>query len=290
MRFSNTNQMKCYLCSKTGHTHRPGKVRDDSTLEILECRNCGLVFLSSIDHPEGFYEKSGMHGGELLHTGEWLRQIERDDDRRIEYLKEAMTNREVLDFGCGPGGFLLKARSKTLSVMGIELESRLQSHFQENNLNVVQHIQDLPFDQKFDLITAFHVVEHLEDPADILRQLATKLRGGGRIIIEIPSSADALLTLYKNVPFSEFTYWSCHLFLFNSSNLQLLAKKAGLKLNYVDHIQRYPLSNHLFWLSQGKPGGHQVWCVLDSKELSNAYEARLAALGLTDTLIASFSL
>lgn len=282
-------QKKCYLCCCTEHFHRPGKVRDDSTLEILECKNCGLVFLSRIEIPDGFYEKSGMHGEELIHTDEWLRQIERDDDRRIEYLKEAMTNREVLDFGCGPGGFLLKAQSKTLSVMGIELETRLQSHFKKNNLNVVQHIKDLPFEQKFDMITAFHVVEHLEDPADVLSQLATKLGGGGKIIIEIPSSQDALLTLYKSGPFSEFTYWSCHLFLFNSSNLQLLAKKAGLKLDYVDHIQRYPLSNHLFWLSQGKPGGHQVWSILDSKELSNAYEARLAALGLTDTLIAGFS-
>lgn len=280
----------CYLCGCIEHLHRTGKVRDNSSLEILECQNCGLVFLSRIELPDGFYEKSGMHGEELIHTDEWLRQLERDDDRRVEYLKEAITNRDILDFGCGPGGFLIKARSKTRKVMGIELESLLQSHFQKNNLNVVQHIQDLPFDQKFDLITAFHVVEHLEDPADMLRQLATKLRGGGaRIIIETPSSADALLTLYKNGPFSQFTYWSCHLFLFKSSNLQLLAKKAGLKLDFVEHIQRYPLSNHLYWLAKGKPGGHQVWSVLDSQELSNAYEARLAALGLTDTLIASFS-
>jgi len=281
---------KCYLCNSTDHYQRPGKVRDNSSLDILECKNCGLVFLSLNEIPDDFYEKSGMHGEELIETDMWLRQLERDDDRRIEYLKEAMTNRDVLDFGCGPGGFLLKARSKTRMIIGIELESRLQSHFKENNLNVVQNIQDLPVDQKFDLITAFHVVEHLEDPAEILKQLATKLQESGKIIIEIPSSADALITLYKNVPYSEFTYWSCHLFLFNSSNLQILAKKAGLNLDYVEYIQRYPLSNHLYWLAQGKPGGHQLWSFMDSQELSNAYEARLAALGLTDTLIASFSI
>ena len=110
------------------------------------------------------------------------------------------------------------------------------------------------------------------------------------IIIEIPSSADALLTLYKNGPFSEFTYWSCHLFLFNSTNLPRLAKKAGLKVDFVDHIQRYPLSNHLYWLANSKPGGHQLWNFLDSQELKNAYAAKLASLGLTDTLIAGFSI
>lgn len=190
-----TPQKKCYLCSCTEHLRRPGKVRDDSTLEILECKNCGLVFLTHTELPDGFYEKSGMHGEELIHIEEWLRQLERDDDRCVEYLKEAMTNRDILDFGCGPGGFLIKARSKTRMVMGIELESRLQTHFQKINLNVVQHIQDLPFDQKFDMITAFHVVEHLEDPADMLRQLATKLLRSGKIIIEILSSALAALGL-----------------------------------------------------------------------------------------------
>ena len=105
----------------------------------------------------------------------------------------------------------------------------------------------------------------------------------------MPSSADALLTLYESAPFSEFTYWSCHLYLFNAANLRLLAKKAGLKLDHVSHIQRYPLSNHLHWLARGLPGGHQVWSFLDSDDLSRAYEARLASLGKTDTLMASFS-
>ena len=186
---------KCYLCGSTKYDVRPGKVRDNSSVEILECQNCGLVFLSSKGLPIDFYEKSGMHGNELIQPDEWLRQIERDDHRRIEYLSEAITNRDVLDFGCGPGGFLLKARSKCRSVVGIELESRLQSHFTKNNLNVVKKLHDLPIDQKFDMITAFHVVEHFEDPADMLQQLSTKLNGG-KIVIEIPSSTDVLLQLY----------------------------------------------------------------------------------------------
>jgi SAM-dependent methyltransferase len=174
--------------------------------------------------------------------------------------------------------------------MGIELEGRLQPQFKTNGLDVVQSIDDLSSDQSFDLITVFHVVEHLKDPAIMLRQLATRLRVGGRIIVEVPSSDDALLTLYENTPFSEFTYWSCHLYLFNATNLPLLAKKAGLKLDYISHIQRYPVSNHLYWLAKGKPGGHQLWSFLDSEELSRAYEARLASLGRTDTLMASMSL
>ena len=283
------DKKKCYLCDGTEFNKRPGSVRDRSQLEILECASCGLVFLSSFDHiHEDFYENSGMHGGQV-DMDAWLKETAWDDERRFNYLRKTLENKSVLDFGCGVGGFLLKARSTAHHVMGIELEARLQPHFKTNGLEVFQSIDGLPSDQRFDVITAFHVVEHLEDPANMLQQLATRL-SGGRIIIEVPSSADALLTLYENAPFSEFTYWRCHLYLFNAANLPLLAKKAGLKLEYVSHIQRYPLSNHLYWLAKGKPGGHQLWSFLDSKELSSTYEARLASLGMTDTLMASLSL
>jgi len=281
-------ERSCYLCGSARHKRRPGKVRDDASLEIFECQNCGLVFLSSSELPEGFYEQSGMHGGDPPPVDAWLRDTGRDDERRFQYLSEALTNRDVLDFGCGAGGFLLKARSKARKVMGVELETRLQSHYQDNSLQVFQSIENLPEGNQFDLITAFHVIEHLQDPAATLKRLASKLRGG-RILIEVPSSADALLTLYDSVPFSEFTYWSCHLYLFNASNLALLARKAGLKLNYVKQIQRYPLSNHLYWLAKGKPGGHQKWHFLDSTELHAAYERQLAAIGKCDTILASIS-
>lgn len=283
-------QTKCYLCESIKHCTRPGKVRDDESLQIIECQGCELVFLSRSEIPEGFYEQSCMHSYGPQPEQAWLRDTDRDDERRFRYLSEAITNRDLLDFGCGVGGFVMKARSKANRVMGIELEARLQPHFKNNRLEVYQYLDDLPYGQRFDYITAFHVVEHLEDPARMLRQLATRLRDKGKIIIEVPSSADALLTLYENVPFSNFTYWSCHLYLFNASNLVLLAKKAGLNVDYVSHIQRYPLSNHLYWIAKGKPGGHQVWSFIDSEELSRQYEARLASLGRTDTLIASLSL
>lgn len=279
----------CYLCNCNEHSVRPGKVRDHASLEILECKNCGLVSLSNTTVPDAFYEESGMHGNEPLNIEEWLRELERDDNRRVKYLGDSLVNKEILDFGCGPGGFIFKAQNKAKQIIGIELETRLSSHYTENGFKVVTGFKDLPEDKKFDLITAFHVVEHLEDPATILREMSQRLKLNGKIIIEIPSANDALLTFYKNKPFSEFTYWSCHLFLFNPANLQILAKMSGLNLEYVNHVQRYPISNHLHWLSEGAPGGHHKWSVLDSDEISSAYEAKLASLGLTDTLIACFS-
>lgn len=170
--------LKCYLCGSTSYHRRPGRVRDAGDLEILECNDCGLVFLSRTRLAENFYEQARMHGDNAQPVDLLLRGTERDDERRFQYLSEAMTNRHVLDFGCGAAGFLLKARSAAKRVVGIELEKRLQPHYNAKGLNVFSSIDELPLDERFELITAFHVIEHLEDPAEMLRLLATKLLGG----------------------------------------------------------------------------------------------------------------
>ncbi len=130
------------------------------------------------------------------------------------------------------------------------------------------------------------MVEHLQDPRKILAELGNLLGPKGRLIVEVPSADDALLTLYDCDALQRFTYWSQHLFLFNASTLTLLAKQAGLKVIAVQHYQRYSLANHLHWLSLGKPGGHQHWAFLDTPELSHTYAQFLSTIGRTDTLIA----
>jgi 2-polyprenyl-3-methyl-5-hydroxy-6-metoxy-1,4-benzoquinol methylase len=64
----------------------------------------------------------------------------------------------------------------------------------------------------YDLITAFHVVEHLNDPRETIRQLVNKLNPQGRLVIEVTNSDDSLLTLYENNNFQKFTYLSQHFF------------------------------------------------------------------------------
>ncbi len=139
---------------------------------------------------------------------------------------------------------------------------------------------------RFDVITAFHVVEQLPDPRATLTHLAALLEKGGELIVEVPNSDDALLTLFECRPFARFTYWSQHLFLFNQRTLSDLARQAILKLRWLKQVQRYPLSNHLHWLSRGRPGGHNEWSFIDSPMLNDAYSAQLAALGRCDTLLA----
>jgi 2-polyprenyl-3-methyl-5-hydroxy-6-metoxy-1,4-benzoquinol methylase len=282
-------QHSCYLCKGKKFKKRKGTVRDNPDLKVIECISCGLVFLSSFSHiHHGFYESGKMHSGEIdIDIDAWLKETEWDDSRRFYSHRRLIENKSVLDFGCGIGGFLLLAKSVVSRAVGIEPETRLRPYFQEKQINVFSDINELS--ENFDIITLFHVLEHLADPVSILIKLQKKLNKGGYLIVEVPNANDALLTLYQSDPFSKFTYWSCHLFLFTGDNLSMLAKKAGLKVNYIKQIQRYPLSNHLYWLAKGKPGGHKEWNFLDSEELHKAYEKQLASIGVCDTILGSFS-
>jgi hypothetical protein len=86
-------------------------VRDNKTINVLECNNCGLVYLSSLNHIEkNHYEESRMHDDEKLDVNKWLKETQTDDERRYQFVKEKITNKVVLDFGYGIGGFLEKAK------------------------------------------------------------------------------------------------------------------------------------------------------------------------------------
>jgi len=277
----------CYLCGGRQFIKRAGSVRDNSDLDVLVCNNCSLVFLSSFSHiSKDFYINSGMHE-EKINLEEWIKETSIDDERRLSFLKKHIENKSIFDFGCGNGNFLLKAKKYAKYVAGIELESAFMSYFKENELNVAGNIAQI--NKKFDFITMFHVLEHLTDPIQELINIKGFLNKNGQVIIEVPNSEDALIKLYDCEAFENFTYWSCHLFSFNTSTLMKIAEKAGMKVNYIKQIQRYPLANHMYWLKEGKPGGHKLLSFLDSEKLNVEYASVLEALGCCDTLLASLS-
>jgi 2-polyprenyl-3-methyl-5-hydroxy-6-metoxy-1,4-benzoquinol methylase len=126
------NPFNCYLCDSISFITRKGQVRDAPDLKILECTDCGLVTLSSQEHiQDGFYEDSGMHGTQLTPIDSWLKDSEWDDQRRFDMVKAMLPNKKLLDFGCGAGGFLSKARQLAASVEGIDLELRVQKYWSD---------------------------------------------------------------------------------------------------------------------------------------------------------------
>lgn len=283
---------QCYLCGSADLYNRPGSVRDNKNISLLECNNCSLVFLTSFDHimdnaySDGIMHNDDIGDGNTLSVNELIKIAAEDDKRRFDQFKNIIRGKDILDFGCGIGGFIKHAKEISNLAYGIELEKRLVSYFEENDLIVHQYLSELN-ENKYDVITLFHVLEHMPDPRSLLKELRSRLNTYGEIIIEVPNINDALITLYDSEPFSYFYYWSPHLFYYSTKTLEKLAKQSRLKINYIKQFQRYPLSNHLYWLAFNKPVGHEVFEIFNDEELNRLYTKKIADLGKCDTIIAS---
>lgn len=283
----NTQIRVCCLCGNQSSHVLPGKVRDMPEIRILECTECGLVYLDSHKHISSQYYLSDYEK-DLFDKWDWqtyLNYSRQDDERRVSQILPLVTNRSYLDIGCGAGGVVLKVRNACKVIAAVEPMERWRRVLRENGINVFNSPAKIQ-DKQFDVISMFHVVEHLPNPISFLIGLKSKMSDSGMLIIEVPNVDDALLSLYKSKPFSEFFYWSPHLYYFNPITLSQLLTKAGYNIVTIQQYQRYPLSNHLKWLAIGKSGGHIDWSFLDSPELTAVYSSQLARLGKCDTLIA----
>ena len=275
---------RCFLCgSDDAHVIHKG-TRGKDCVDVLQCDSCGLVRLSEVvDDIDNFYENSGMRN-KVQQPIEVIRRNTRiDDERRYRFTEKMIENKSILDFGCGAGGFLLRAKKAAKQVYGVELEKAVRDTLVKEGVKCYTSLADIG---RVDVITLFHVLEHLEDPLSYLAEFKKHLEPDGYILIEVPNADDALLSLYQNVNFADFTYWSCHLYLYTLATLRRLAKKAGFKVGFIKQIQRYSLANHLYWLSRGKPGGHYTWSFMENSELDQRYGEMLANLGIADTIIA----
>lgn len=277
------NKLMKKICKSCGSEHvieiKKG-VRDDVSINVLKCKKCGLEFLSDFSHiNQNFYQKGDMHDG--MPTELWVKRFYEDDKRRINLLKKYIKNKNILDFGTGSGGFLEVAKNIAKKVVGCEIDESLTDYYKEKNLTVKTSIEE--YSENFDVISLFHVLEHLENSEKILVYLKQFLKKNGMLIIEVPNSDDALLTLYNSAEFKNFTYWVCHLYSFNEKSLMYIFKKCGLKVKKTYYVQRYPYTNHIGWLKDKSGGGHLRYKA--NKFLNFLYIKFLQIIKKTDTIL-----
>ena len=137
---------------------------------------------------------------------------------------------------------------------------------------------------KVDVICLFHVFEHLTDPASWLAAARRLLAPGGRIVIEVPSLDDPLLSLYKSNTYREFYFQRQHPFVYSAASLRRVLEHNGFAVEVMPY-QRYGLENHLTWLVDGRPGGGaELRTIFADCEAS--YTLALEGRGLTDSVFA----
>jgi len=264
----------------------PGSVRDFPSVGVRKCVDCGIV-----THEEDLsgninYVDGSMHNWAAGH-GENAPKQSQDLTRRIHAISDFCRReklQKVLDFGCGDGNFVEEI-SKNFQTVGIEPEIAARKAAIDRGLQIFENSKSLPIEHStFDLVSLFHVIEHLYEPLEVLGEINRNLNPGGYLVIETPNSNDALLTVYESSAFQNWTYWSHHPYLYSSKSLGGVVTQAGFEVIHNGGIQRYSLANHLHWLARSKPGGHEVWKNICSDETSRTYDNDRVNSGTSDTL------
>jgi SAM-dependent methyltransferase len=206
-----------------------------------------------------------------------------DNYRRYLQFKNKLTKKKILDFGCGYGTFLSHIKNAKL-LTGCEFRKDCLLHIKKNynkKIEVYDNLKNIK--NNFDIITMFHVLEHLPNPIETLKDLKTKLSKKGKIIIEVPSANDFLLNVKE---FKTFSFWSEHLMLYTENALKKIIKFAGFNNIKIYYFQRYNFYNHLGWFVNKKPNGNIFFKNIYDKNLNNCYIKFLKKIKQTDTLIA----
>jgi SAM-dependent methyltransferase len=283
-------------CCPLGHINsyfpRPGTVRDAPHVGLVECAECGIVSHSVDLKLNVNYAEGTMHARES-DIGEGLNYPASDVSRRVELLKNVLGGKPtgyVLDLGCGDGQMILSFQRDGLNALGVE-PGPARARAVARDLKVVDELDSLSqLGVQFSdivAVTMFHVMEHIYNPLEFLKDLHSRMPEGCSLIIETPSSQDALLVKFECEAFQNFTYWSHHPYLYSPKALEQILSMAGFSQVSVEGAQRYGLANHLLWLSKSRPGGHDVWANLWSAESELSYSKDLAKLELSDTLVAT---
>lgn len=261
-------------------------VRDRDDIQVMKCNKSDVIFLSSCDHiNQDYYLSQSLNYWSATSRKQAILKTLEDDERRAKQIQNLVCNKRWLDFGTGAGGILDLLSSKAGETFAVEPQAEIRNELNSCGYNVFEDPTEAK-NEYFDVITLFHVYEHLTEPIETLKVLKNKLKPGGIVVIEVPHARDFLISFLNLESFKKFTFWSEHLILHTRESLEAFLKASGFTSISIQGFQRYPLANHLYWLSEGKPGGHQQWSYLRNEQVDDAYASMLAQLDKTDTLIA----
>jgi SAM-dependent methyltransferase len=163
---------------------------------LQRCADCETVSTPEYADPEDVYVDGYMFGGAgdfgLDVRGaafqEFLANVAQ---RRMSMIERTTGLRggKHLDVGSGTGEVLDAARERGWTTQGVEPERTAAAMARERGLDVIVATLDesgLP-ERSFDLVTAFHVLEHIPDSRSFLRTLSRWVRPGGFVAIEVPN-------------------------------------------------------------------------------------------------------
>jgi SAM-dependent methyltransferase len=169
----------------------------------------------------------------------WQYELENRKDWQIavNWISKYFDKGAILDIGCWNGNFLATINKKDdWKLYGVEINPVASSRAIDNGITIIsKDFYDMSSLQaKFDVVTAFDVIEHSEDPLGFIASACEATKDEGLIII---SSGNTKAMSWR---ISGSRYWYCsipeHLCFMNMIWYYFVAKKLGLR---IEHAENY---------------------------------------------------
>ncbi|CAN5591893.1 hypothetical protein BH10CYA1_BH10CYA1_10420 [soil metagenome] len=253
----------CNLCNAdhyelvtTGREHEYDNTTGDD-FNVVRCKECGLVYLNprpdigelSTIYPVNYYSYNQKVLRDQANPNSILHQLRYQGfqskiQTSLSLCKTESEQWSVLDIGCGDGHTLdLYARHPGVKTYGVDFNLAALELARNNGHTVYQgsfESADLP-NNHFDLVTATHVIEHVEDPRQFLIKVHHVLRSDGILWVETPNIGSIDAKWFRNKHWGAY-HFPRHWFFFSRQTLTKLATSTGFEPVFVDFVP-----NAIFW-------------------------------------------
>lgn len=220
-------ELKDHMITKEGFT-------------IVECKNCGFHFTNPIPEEEviGQYYKSDeyiSHSSSKKGVINFLYNVVRNHTlkQKVKWVKKAVDGRRLLDIGSGTGHFLKAANDRGFKGYGLEpdVDARNFAHKEHHVRSCSQEELYSLETRSVDVITMWHVLEHVYHLNKDLGEMHRILDSGGKLFIAVPNMGSYDAKYYGK-------YWAAydvprHLYHFEKKDIENLLLNKGFELEQV---------------------------------------------------------
>ena len=201
----------------------------------VRCAGCALIQINPQPAPEAVRARYGRYGGDYLsyetaNEAAFLRLQELAlRDAGFFGLERKYGPGRLLDVGCATGALIARLEERGWTARGVEISGPQAEYCRARGLEVSgRPLEENGFPgESFDAVTASHLVEHLNNPRSLVREIFRILKRGGRLYMTTPNAdgfqARLLGGRWRSAIFD-------HLYLFSRATLSALLKSEGFRV------------------------------------------------------------
>lgn len=162
--------------------------------------------------------------------------------KKLQLINEQKNSlKKILDVGCGTGDFLAICKKNGWTTLGIEPNKKARNISLTKKLVIKEKLDDVQ-NEKFDIITLWHVLEHVPNLSEYINRLKELLTDNGTLIIAVPNFKSYDAEYYKQ-------HWAAfdvprHLWHFSKNSIQKIFKEYNMEL-----IKTVPMKFDSYYVS-----------------------------------------